>query len=63
MVSQLIECFVDIDLLVFYRGEGGPCLNPLYSNLSGLSLAWLPGKHHLNLILLGEGGRLMIDQR
>ena len=47
-----LECFVYIDLLVFYRGERSiPIKKAIYSKQSGLSLTCLPAKCHF-----AEGG-------
>ena len=51
------ECFVDIELLIFYRGERRSMPKNLFTvKRSGPSLACLPGKHHFNVILLGDEG-------
>ena len=58
-----LECFVDIDLLVFYRGERSIpiCLKKaIYSKQSGPSLACIPAKCHF---VEGGGGGVGNDSR
>ena len=57
-----VQSIVDIDLLVFYRGERfiPICLKRLYSMQSGPALACLPAKCHF--AGRGGGGDAMIAQ-
>ena len=62
MVSRFrVFCWHRITYIL-QRGEEVHASKPIYSKRIGPSLACLPGKHHLNVNLLGDEG-VMIAQR
>ena len=59
------ECFVDIELLIFYRGERRSMPKNLYTVREvghHWPMAGLPGKHHLNVNLLGDEGVMIFSE-